>query len=178
LRTILASALVVLAFAGCVVGNDDPGETATSGAPPTSATTERTREREAKPLNPGEARWLRRLTAYKRRVDRKLVDLTYRTSGVMRAFASLLRDCRPAILKGGAPSERFLRPYLQGERACKRFRRAAGLFDAAALTLEASDTETGEQAVNAAFEALGRGRARLVAAKRRADKIRASVARS
>jgi hypothetical protein len=169
-RMLLAMVLVLFAAAGCSFGNEEaaPDSTATR-------TDEATPGQDAKRITAAESRWMRHLTKYNGRVEQKLLDVTYRTQGVMLAFASLLRDCRPAIVREGAPSKRVRPAYEHAARACKRFRRAARLFDDAAVALGGSDAEAQMRTVDAAFQALGKGRSQLAAARRRVRTIRASA---
>jgi hypothetical protein len=178
-------ASLVLLLAACSSGDEDAAVETTTEAgatttQPTSVdtTTEETTTEAEEPITAAEAAWVRELKVYTKRTERKFEELKIITSLNLASFAKFMDDCRPMLIKGGPPSDRFAPAYAGAERACVALARAADASRNAAEALHDPNVAATDRVLDKFFTAYSRGQARLARAVAEAENIKASLPRA
>ena len=147
----------------------------TAAQPTTGDTTTKATTTEAdEPITTGEAVWVRELKRYTKQTDRRFEELKIITSLNLASFAKFMDDCRPRLIKGGPPSDRFAPAYAKAEKACGTLARAADAARDAADALHEPNAPV-DRLLDKTFTALGKGQAQLARAVAQAENIKASL---
>jgi hypothetical protein len=173
---------LVLLLAACSSGDEDaavetPTEAGTTTTQPTSVdtTTEETTTEAEEPVTAAEAAWVRELKRYTKRTERKFEELKIITSLNLASFAKFMDDCRPRLIKGGPPSDRFAPAHAGAERACDALVRAADDASEAAEALDDPNVAVTDRFLDKFFTTYSKGQAKLERAVASADNIKANL---
>jgi hypothetical protein len=172
----------VLLLAACSSGDGGAAVETTTEAGITTTqttsmdmTTEETTTEADEPITAAESAWVRELEGYSKQVDRKFEGLRVITSRNLASVAKLMDECRPRLIKGSSPGDRFAPAYSDAEKACNALARAADASREAADALYDPNTAATDRVLDKFFTAYSKGQGQLVRAVAEADNIKASL---